>query len=89
LREPTNNIKLIPNLTLMAPALKILSMAVKLMISLYTRYWPNLVINALAAPVSIIILYHLLELYQEVSLEVVKYAKRKVDLLRTTPVSIY
>ena len=73
----------------MAPALEILNIAIKLTVSLYIRYWLNSVINTFAAPVSIIILYHLLELYQEVSLEVVKYIKGKVDLSGTPPVSIY
>jgi hypothetical protein len=72
----------------MALALEVFSIAVKLTVSLYARYWLNLVIDAFAAPVSIIILYYLLELYWEVSLEVVKYAKGKVDLLGTTSVSI-
>jgi len=73
----------------MAPALEVLNIAIKLTVSLYARYWPNLAVNALAAPVSIIIPYYLSELYQEVSLEVVKYIKGKVDLLGTTPISIY
>jgi len=71
----------------MAPALEVLSVAIKSTVSLYVRYWPNLAVNTLAAPVLIIILYHLLELYREVSLEVVKYVKGKVDLLGTTPIS--
>jgi len=73
----------------MAPALEVLSVAIKLTVSLYARYWPNPAVNTLAAPVLIIILYYLLELYREVSLEVVKYVKGKVDLLETTPISIY
>jgi hypothetical protein len=73
----------------MAPALKVLSVAVKLTVSLYAKYWLNLVVDAFAAPILIIIPYYLLKLYQEVSLEVVKYAKGKVDLSGTTPVSIY
>ena len=64
-------------------------MAVELTVSLYTRYWPNPAVNTLAAPVSIIIPYYLLELYREVSSEVVKYVKGKVDLLGTTPISTY
>jgi hypothetical protein len=71
----------------MAPALKVLSIAIKSTVSLYARYWPNLAVNALAALILIIIPYHLSELYQEVFLEVVKYAKGKVNLLKTTPVS--
>ena len=47
----------------MAPALKVLSVAVELMVSLYIRYWPNLIVNAFATPVLIIILYSLLKLY--------------------------
>jgi hypothetical protein len=88
LREPTNNIKPILNLTLIASALEVLSVAIKLTVSLYIRYWLNLVVNTLAAPILIIILYYLLELYQEVFLEVVKYVKRKVDLLEITPISV-
>jgi hypothetical protein len=76
-------------LTLIALALKVLNIAIKLTVSLYVRYWLNLVINTLAAPVLIIILYYLLKLYQKVSLEVVKYIKGKVDLSGTTPISIY
>ena len=72
----------------MAPALKVLSIAVKLTVSLYIKYWLNLVINTFTAPVLIIILYHLLELYREVSLKVVKYIKGKIDLLKTTFVSV-
>ena len=64
-------------------------MAIKLIVSLYVRYWLNLVVDALVTPVLIIILYHLLELYWEVFLEVVEYIKGKIDLLGTTPVSIY
>ena len=73
----------------MAPALKVLSMAVELTVSLYIKYWLNLTVNALTTPILIIILYYLLKLYWEVSLEVVKYIKEKVDLLGITPVSIY
>jgi len=62
--------------------------AIKSTVSLYIRYWPNPAVNALAAPMLIIIPYYLSELYQEVSLEVVKYAKGKVDLLGTTSISI-
>ena len=64
-------------------------MAIKSTVSLYIKYWPNLVVNTFTAPVLIIILYCLLKLYQKVSLEVVKYIKRKVDLLGTIFVSIY
>jgi len=71
----------------MAPVLEVLSIAIKSTVSLYARYWPNLVVNTLAAPVLIIIPYYLSELYQEVSLEVVKYIKGKVDLSGTTPIS--
>ena len=63
LKEFTNNIKLILNLTLIAPALKVLSITVKLTISLYTKYWLNLVVNAFTAFILIIILYYLLKLY--------------------------
>ena len=73
----------------MAPASEILSIAVKSTVFLYIKYWPNPVVNTLAAPILIIIPYYLLELYQEVFLKVVKYAKGKVDLLKTTPVSAY
>ena len=73
----------------MAPALKILSVAIKLTVFLYIKYWPNLVVNTFTTLILIIILYHLLKLYQEVLLEVVKYTKGKINLLRTTPVSIY
>ena len=73
----------------MAPALKVLNIAIELTVSLYIRYWPNLVVNALTALMLIIILYHLLKLYQEISLEIVKYIKGKVDLLKITPVSTY
>jgi hypothetical protein len=45
------------------PALKILNIAVELTVSLYIKYWLNLVVNALAAPILIIILYYLLKLY--------------------------
>ena len=89
MREPTNDIKPIPNLTLIAPALKVLNIAVKSTVSLYIKYWPNLVVNAFATPISIIILYYLSKLYQEVFLKVVKYIKGKVNLLETTPVSVY
>jgi hypothetical protein len=54
----------------MAPALKVSSIAIKSTVSLYIRYWLNLTVNAFATPVSIIILYYLLELYQKVFLEV-------------------
>ena len=47
----------------MAPALKVLSVAVELTVSLYIRYWLNPVVNALAASILIIILYHLSKLY--------------------------
>jgi hypothetical protein len=73
----------------MAPASEVSSMAIKLTVSLYARYWLNLAVDALAASVLIIIPYYLLELYREVSLKMVKYTKGKVDLLKTTPVSIY
>ena len=73
----------------MAPALKILSIAIKSTVFLYIRYWPNPAVNAFTAFVLIIILYHLSELYQEVFLEVVKYIKGKIDLSGTPPVSIY
>ena len=73
----------------MAPALEVLSIAVESTVSLYIKYWLNLVVNTFAAPILIIIPYYLLELYQEVSLKVVKYVKGKVDLLKTTPVSAY
>ena len=73
MREPTNNIKPILNLTLIALALKVLSIAIKSTVSLYTRYWPNPVVNAFITFILIIIPYYLLKLYQEVSLEVVKY----------------
>ena len=73
----------------MAPASKVLSIAVKSTVFLYIKYWLNLAVNTLAAFISIIIPYYLLKLYQEVSLEVVKYVKGKVDLSETTPVSIY
>ena len=63
MREPTNDIKLIPNLTLIAPVLEVLSIAIKLTVSLYARYWLNPAVNTLAAPVLIIIPYYLLELY--------------------------
>jgi hypothetical protein len=89
LRELTNNIKPILNLTLMAPASEILSIAVKSTVSLYIRYWLNLVVNILTTSMLIIIPYYLSKLYWEVSLKVVKYTKGKVGLLKTTPVSIY
>ena len=76
-------------MTLIAPALKVLSIAVEWMVFLYIRYWLNLVVNAFTTPILIIILYYLLNLYWEVSLKVVKYIKGKVDLLKTTFVSIY
>ena len=69
--------------------LEILSVAIKLMVSLYIKYWLNLIVNTLTTPISIIILYYLLKLYQEVSSEVVKYVKGKVDLLGTIFISIY
>ena len=68
-------------------ALKVLNVAIKSTVSLYIRYWLNPAVNTLTAPILIIILYHLLKLYWEISLEVVKYVKGKVDLLETTPVS--
>ena len=89
MREPTNNIKPILNLTLMAPVLEVLNIAIKSTVSLYIKYWPNSIINTFIAFMLIIILYYLLKLYQKVSLEVVKYIKGKVDLLKTTPVSVY
>ena len=89
MREPINNIKPILNLTLIAPVLEVLSIAVKLMVSLYIKYWLNLVVNTLIAFISIIIPYYLLKLYQEVFLEVVEYIKRKINLLGTTFISIY
>ena len=64
-------------------------MAVELTVSLYIKYWLNLVVNIFTAFILIIILYYLLKLYQKVSLEVVKYIKGKVDLSGTTPVNIY
>jgi hypothetical protein len=67
----------------------VLNIAIKLTVSLYIKYWLNLIVNAFAAPISIIIPYYLLKLYQEVSLKVVKYTKGKVDLLGTTPINIY
>ena len=73
----------------MAPALKVLSVAIKLTVSLYIKYWLNLVVNTFATSILIIIPYYLLELYQEVSLEVVKYIKGKINLLGTTPINIY
>ena len=63
MREPTNNIKPILNLTLMAPALKVLNIAIKSIVSLYIRYWLNLVVNTFTASILIIILYYLLKLY--------------------------
>ena len=73
----------------MAPALEVLSIAIKLTVFLYIRYWLNLVVDVFATPILIIILYYLLKLYQEVFLKVVKYIKEKIDLSGTTPVSIY
>ena len=73
----------------MVSALEILNIAVKLTVSSYIKYWLNLVVNIFTAFILIIILYYLLKLYQKVSLEVVKYIKGKIDLLKTTPVSIY
>ena len=73
----------------MAPAPEVSSIAVKLTVSLYIKYWLNLTVNTLATFILIIILYYLLKLYQEVFLKVVNYTKGKVDLLKTTPVSIY
>ena len=64
-------------------------MAVELTVSLYIKYWLNLAVNTLTTPILIIILYYLLKLYQKVSLEVVKYTKRKINLFKTTPVSTY
>ena len=69
--------------------LKVLNIAIKLTVSLCIKYWLNLAVNTFTAFILIIILYYLLKLYWEVSLEVVKYTKRKVDLLGTTPISIY
>jgi hypothetical protein len=69
--------------------LEILNIATKLTVSLYIRYWLNLIVDAFTALILIIIPYYLSELYQEVFLEVVKYIKGKVDLLETTPISIY
>ena len=89
MREPINNIKLILNLTLIAPVLKVLNIAVELIVSLYIKYWLNLVVNTFAASILIIIPYYLSELYWEVSLEVVKYIKGKIDLSETTPVNTY
>ena len=71
----------------MAPALKVLNIAVESTVTLYIRYWPNLVINTFAAFILIIILYYLLKLYQEISLKVVKYIKGKINLSETTPIS--
>ena len=45
------------------PALKVLSIAVKLTVFLYIRYWPNLAVNTFTAFILIIILYYLLDLY--------------------------
>ena len=70
-------------------ALKVLNVAIKSTVSLYIRYWLNPAVNIFAAPISIIILYYLLKLYQEVSLEVVKYIKGKIDLSETTFINIY
>ena len=47
----------------MAPALKVLSIAIELTVFLYIKYWPNLIVNTLTAPILIIILYYLLKLY--------------------------
>ena len=88
MREPADDIKLILNLTLMVLILKVLSMAVESTVFLYIRYWLNLVVNTFTASILIIILYYLLKLYWEVSSEVVKYIKGKVDLLGTTFISI-
>ena len=76
-------------MTLIVLVLKVLSIAIESTVSLYIKYWLNLTVNAFTAPILIIILYYLSELYQEVSLKVVKYIKGKVDLSETTPVSIY
>ena len=76
-------------MTLIALASKVLNIAIKSTVSLYIRYWPNLVVNTLATPILIIILYYLLKLYQKVSLKVVKYVKGKVGLLGTTSINIY
>ena len=76
-------------MTLIALASKVLNIAIKSTVSLYIRYWPNLVVNTLATPILIIILYYLLKLYQKVSLKVVKYVKGKVNLLKTLFISIY
>ena len=73
----------------MVPALEVLNIAIKSTVSLYIKYWPNLVINTLTAPILIIILYHLSKLYWEVSLKVVKYTKKKINLLRIIFISIY
>ena len=70
-------------------ALKVLSVAVELTVSLYIKYWLNLVVNTFTTSILIIILYYLLKLYWEVSLKVVKYIKGKVDLSGTTLISIY
>ena len=70
-------------------ALKVLNVAIKSTVSLYIRYWLNLAVNTLAAFILIIILYYLSKLYREVSLEVVKYIKGKIDLSGTTLISIY
>ena len=63
LRKPINNIKPIPNLTLMAPALEVSSIAIKSTVSLYIKYWLNLAVNALTTFILIIIPYHLSKLY--------------------------
>ena len=63
LKKPTNDIKLILNLTLIVPALKILNIAVELTVSLYIKYWPNPVVNTFTTPILIIILYYLSKLY--------------------------
>ena len=73
----------------MAPALKVLNIAVKSIVSLYIIYWLNLVVNTLTTPILIIIMYYLLKLYWEVFLKVVKYIKGKVDLLGTIFINIY
>ena len=73
----------------MAPALEVLSVAIKLMVFLYIKYWLNLAVNTFTTFMLIIIPYHLLELYWEVFLEVVKYIKGKVDLLGIIFISVY
>ena len=47
----------------MAPALKVLSVTIKLTVFLYTRYWLNLAVNTFTTFILIIILYYLLKLY--------------------------